>query len=1151
MGRSAITLDDKYDLDAGAVYLSGIQALVRLPLLQRDRDLAAGLDTAGFISGYRGSPLAGLDQQLEQARGRLEGRQIVFRPGLNEELAATAVWGSQQVGLHPGARHAGVFGMWYGKAPGVDRAADALRHANAAGTSRHGGVLLVAGDDHACKSSSYPTQSEYAMMHLEIPVLAPATVQEVLDFGLLGWAMSRYSGLWVSLIALTDLMDGSSVVRVGPDRVPIVRPLDFRLPVTGVHIRSGDSPVLQEERLREYKLPAASAFARANGVDHVVIDCERPRLVIVASGKAYVDTRQALADLRIDADAARRLGIRLVKVGMPWPLDGESMRSFVAGAEQVLVVEEKRPLIETQLKEQLHDLPASQRPRVFGKHDQLGQPLLRSVLELDAASVAQAIAHVLPVEVDLDGVDDYLARLLVDDTAPVIRPTEATRKPYFCSGCPHNTSTRVPEGSRAMLGIGCHYMVQWMDRDSDHLSQMGGEGAAWIGQAPFTDEPHIFANLGDGTYSHSGSLAIRAAVAAGSRITYKILYNGAVAMTGGQPLDATLGVPEMTRQLAAEGVRAIVVVSEQPDRFDEGPPLAEGVRVEPRSRLEEVQLALREMDGVTVLIYDQGCAAEKRRKRKRGLLPAPDRRVFINELVCEGCGDCSVASNCLSIEPVETEFGRKRHVNQSSCNFDYSCVEGSCPAFVSVVGGQLRKGAPMALEPLLASLPEPRRTRSDGVYNIVLTGVGGTGVTTVAALLGMAAHIEGRATGVLDMTGLAQKGGAVVSHVRLADDAEAIHGSRVPARSADLLIGCDAVVAAGEQGLGVLDPGRSQVVLNTRLTATAAFVMDNDIELDRHDMTERIGRASRELHPVPATTVVERALGDAIGTNLFLLGYAWQLGRVPLEEASILRALELNAVALEMNRRAFRLGRLAAHDGKLIDDWMNGESRVASSESLDELIDRRALHLVDYQDERYAALYREWVDRVRVAETSKTPGSEQLTRSVAIAAFKLMAYKDEYEVARLYSDGRFREALEREFEGDYQVELHLSPPAFASRDPRTGRLRKRRYGPFMLRVMSWLARGRRLRGSPLDPFGWQAERRAERALVRGYFEMLEQALPLLSADTRAIVCELADLPLAIRGFDVVRRPALEAAAREQDRLMAELRAAAGAPDARA
>ncbi|MBW2390157.1 MAG: indolepyruvate ferredoxin oxidoreductase family protein, partial [Deltaproteobacteria bacterium] len=1032
---ASVQLEDKYTLERGSIYLSGIQALVRLPLMQAARDAAAGHDTAGFISGYRGSPLGGYDQQLWRARALLEAKQIRFQPGLNEELAATAVWGSQQVGLHPGARYDGVFGLWYGKAPGVDRACDALRHANAAGVAPLGGVLAIAGDDHACKSSSYPTQSEFAMMDLEIPVLSPSSVQEVLDYGLYGWAMSRYAGTWVSLIALTDIMDSSAVVHVGSDRVQIRLPDDFSIPVSGVHIRNNDIPIEQEVRMRDAKLPAVLAFARANRLNRVMIDSPTPRLNIVTTGKSYSDTQQAFVDLGIDAGLAARLGIRLIKVGMPWPLDRTVLRELCAGSEKVLVVEEKRALIESQLRDALYDLPDAERPRIVGKCDEHGGRLLSETGDLDCVEIARAIALQLPAGVSTERVDDYVANLAAGESIQLSTTSDLERTPFFCSGCPHNRSTILPEGSRALVGIGCHYMVQWMDRDSDHFSQMGGEGVSWIGQQDFTDEPHIFANLGDGTYFHSGILAIRAAIAANATMTYKILYNDAVAMTGGQSLDGVLDVPQMTRQLAAEGVREIVIVSETPERYCGSVGLAPGTQVEPRTRLEAVQKRLREVEGTTVLIYDQACAAEKRRKRKRGLLEDPDRRVFINERACEGCSDCSVQSNCLSVEPVASEFGVKRRINQSSCNKDFSCLEGACPALVEIHGGSRRKRSLSGLVGALENLPEPpARLHGAGhtdTYNIVLAGIGGTGVTTVAALLGMAAHLEGRASGVLDMTGLAQKGGAVVSHIRLADHPSQIHGTRVPGRATDLLLGADAVVAGSEAVLQSLHRKRTHSLINSHFSPTAASVgrVMGASDLDRH--LAKVASLSRRRDDVDATRFAEATLGDAIAGNLLLLGHAFQLGLIPLRLESIERAIVLNGVAIEMNREAFALGRLSAHDPKLLEELCfssSGRPGAHEEESLEALVARRAADLVAYQNDAYAARYRALVEAAIACEREGGDGSRRFARSVARWGYKLMAYKDEYEVARLYSDGDFAARVEAEFEGDLRIELQLAPP---------------------------------------------------------------------------------------------------------------------------
>ncbi|MCP4037726.1 MAG: indolepyruvate ferredoxin oxidoreductase family protein [bacterium] len=1145
----SIGLDDKYTQDKGAIYLSGIQALVRLPMMQAARDAAAGLHTAGFISGYRGSPLGGLDQQLWRAKALLAERDIRFQPGLNEELAATAVWGSQQLGLHPGARYDGVFGMWYGKAPGVDRACDSLRHANAAGTAPHGGVLAIAGDDHACKSSSYPSQSEYAMMHLEIPVLNPASVQDVLDYGIYGWALSRYAGTWVSLIALADVMDSSAVVEVGADRARVLMPGDFAMPSQGVHIRAHDVPLDQERRMREAKLPAVLAFARANHLNHVVIDAPRGHLNIVATGKAYTDTRQALVDLGIDEERAAQIGIRLIKVGMPWPLDPVAMREFCAGSDKVLVVEEKRPLVEAQLREALYELPDGERPRVVGKRDEHGAVLLAETGDLDSVQIARAIALQLPAGVSTERMDDHFARLAARETIEVSSQEQIERSPFFCSGCPHNRSTRVPEGSRALVGIGCHYMVQWMDRESDHFSQMGGEGVAWLGQRDFSDEEHIFANLGDGTYFHSGILAIRAAVAAGATMTYKLLFNDAVAMTGGQSIDGPLDVAKITRQLAAEGVAEIVVVSETPERLRGDAGLAPGTRVEPRQRLDVVQKALRARPGVTVLVYDQGCAAEKRRKRKRGLLEDPSRRVFINERLCEGCSDCSVQSNCLSVEPVMTAYGPKRRINQSSCNKDQSCLEGSCPALVQVRGGALRKRLPAELGDALEQLPAPPlglRGGEDGdVHNIVLAGIGGTGVTTIAALLGMAAHLEGRASGTLDMTGLAQKGGAVVSHIRLADHPSGLHGTRVPGRSADLLLGCDAVVAGSEAVLATLHPNRSRSVVNTHFAPTAASVGLEMGSADLEPQLAQIGRLSRRRCDLDATHFAQATLGDAIGANLLLLGHAYQLGLIPLRLESIERAIELNGVAVEMNLRAFGLGRLSAFDPKRLEELcgeFSGASQGVEEPPFEDFVEARAADLAAYQNAAYAARYRGLVQTAVLAERERGDGSERFSQAVARYAYKLMAYKDEYEVARLYSNGEFRRRLEAEFEGDVRVELQLAPPLLAGRDRETGRLRKRSVGPWILRSMGLLARFKRLRGTVLDPFARLPERKLERRLVAEYEAAIRELAQRLSPKNYDLVARYAALAEKIRGYDRIKFESAEAVAIEGEALIEKVRA---------
>src|SRR5229473_2673365 len=943
---AAVTLDDKYILESGRVYLTGTQALIRLPMVQRQRDAAAGLNTGCFITGYRGSPLGGLDQALWGARRFIERNHIRFQSAINEELAATAIWGSQQLGLFPGAKYDGIFAVWYGKGPGVDRSGDALKHGNSAGSARHGGVLALAGDDHTCKSSTLAHQSEFAFIDAAIPVLNPAGVEEILDLGLYGWAMSRYSGCWIALKTIAETVDSAASVAVDPSRVELALPTDFEMPPGGLNIRWPDAPLEQEFRLHKYKLYAALAFARANQLDKVVLDSPKARIGIVTTGKSYLDVRQAFDDLGIDEAHAAEIGIRLYKVGMSWPLEREGIRRFAEGLDEILVIEEKRAVIENQFKEQLYNWREDVRPRVVGKFDENREWIMPSTGELTPAQIARVIAQRIGRFYTSARIEDRLKFLQAKERQLASHQSKIERTPHFCSGCPHNTSTKVPEGSRAVAGIGCHYMAVWMDRATETFTQMGGEGVPWIGQAPFTETQHIFANLGDGTYFHSGILAIRAAIAAGVNITYKILYNDAVAMTGGQPVDGQLSVPQVAHQLAAEGVRRIVVVSDEPDKYG-GVGFPTGVDIYHRDRLDEIQRDLREISGVTILIYDQTCAAEKRRRRKRGKYPDPPKRVFINEAVCEGCGDCSTQSNCLSVVPVETEFGRKRAIDQSSCNKDYSCVNGFCPSFVTVHGGSLRKPERRQADASrFAEPPEPVLPAIGEPYGILVTGVGGTGVVTIGALLGMAAHLEGKGVAVLDMTGLAQKGGAVFSHVRIANRPEDIHAVRIAAGDADLLIGCDIVVAASPDGLAKLRKGKSAAVVNAHETITGAFTRNPDFVFPSDDLrgliVEATGADAADF--IDATRIATALLGDSIATNLFMLGFAYQKGLVPVSGAAIDRAIELNGVAVAFNREAFLWGRLAAHRRAEVEAEAAPRQKIAAetlSTTLDEAVSRR------------------------------------------------------------------------------------------------------------------------------------------------------------------------------------------------------------------
>ncbi|MQX38107.1 indolepyruvate ferredoxin oxidoreductase family protein [Roseospira navarrensis] len=1150
-----VTLEDKYRLSEGRVFMTGIQALTRLLLAQRQRDRAAGLNTGGFVSGYRGSPLGAYDKELWRAKTYLDAENIHFQPGVNEDLAATAVWGTQQTGLFQGATVDGVFGVWYGKGPGVDRSGDVFKHGNMAGTAPHGGVLLIAGDDHAAKSSTIAHQSEHALAGAQIPVLNPAGVDEVVEYGLLGIAMSRYAGLWVSMKAISETCDSGGSVPVDPLALDIVTPTDFAFPPDGVHIRWPDSPLAQEHRLMRFKIYAALAFARANRIDRVVFDSPEPRLGIVASGKAYKDVRQALADLGVTERVARDMGIRLYKVGMPWPLERDGIRRFAEGLEEILVVEEKRALIENQLKEQLYNWREDVRPRVVGKFDEAGAVVLPSHGELTPAMVARAIAGQLRRFVTLDTMEQRLAWLETKEAELSEKTAPTKRLPYYCSGCPHNTSTKVPEGSTGLAGIGCHYMVTWMpERNTKTFTHMGGEGANWVGLSPFTETRHMFVNLGDGTYFHSGSLAIRQAVAAGVNITYKLLYNDAVAMTGGQAVDGTLTVPQIAHQLEGEGAKRIAIVSDAPEKY-QGADLPPGSTVHHRDDLDAVQRRLRDIEGVTVLIYDQVCAAEKRRRRKRGLMEDPDLRVVINEAVCEGCGDCGVQANCVSIVPVETEFGRKRAIDQSTCNKDVSCVKGFCPSFVTVSGVTPKKRTAKAgaggLDDGFPALPEPATEITQSApYDILITGIGGTGVVTIGAILGMAAHLEGKGVSVLDQTGLAQKNGAVVSHVRLARRDQDIHAVRIAAGNTNLLLGCDMVTAAGADVLEKMRRGLTVAVMNAHKVMTADFTQQPDAVYPDQRLRDTIADAAHETLYVDATRVATALLGDSIAANLFMVGYAWQTGLIPISRAALERAVALNGAAVESNLAAFQWGRrMAEHPEQVLalvgpEAETTGDRRL--SETLDESIDRRAASLRGYQSGRYAKRYRKAVARVRAAEAAAMgPGETRLTEAVARALFKLMSTKDEYEVARLYTDGRFKTMLAERFEGGTpRMTFHLAPPLLAKRDPQTGHLVKRAYGPWVFGAFRVLAALKGLRGTPLDPFGRTEERRMQRQLLVNYRALLDRLVSGLTPETHGVAVELAALPLEMRGFGHVLERNVAAAREKEAALLARLEAPA-------
>ncbi|MGZ5199231.1 MAG: indolepyruvate ferredoxin oxidoreductase family protein [Telluria sp.] len=1144
-----VSLDDKYTARTGKIFLSGIQALVRLPLIQRERDAAAGLDTAGFISGYRGSPLGGLDENLWKAKSHLEANHVQFVPGVNEDLAATAVWGTQTVGLIGETKYDGVFSMWYGKGPGVDRCGDVFKHMNHAGTSATGGVLLVAGDDHGAYSSTLPHQSDHIFSACMIPVLYPCNVQEYLDLGVHGWAMSRFSGCAVAFKALADTVESSASVDADPFRVEVKLPQDFAMPEGGLNTRLSSVPLglqarNQEALMQDYKIYAALAYARENKLNRTTIDSPNAKLGIIASGKSYLDVLEALEDLGIDAAMAAKVGLRLFKVAMIWPLEPDGVREFAQGLDEILVVEEKRQLVEYQLKEQLYNWRDDVRPHVVGKFDDKGEwvaPrgewLLPPKADFSVSLVARVIARRLS-RLDLDESTKALikARLaFLDAKDAVLQKAIDTpfRPAFYCSGCPHNTSTKVPEGSFALAGIGCHVMATSIYPEMNKLTtHMGGEGAPWIGQAAFSKVPHVFQNLGDGTYFHSGYLAVRAAVAARVNITYKILYNDAVAMTGGQPVDGITSVPLIAQQMAAEGVKRIALVTEDLSRYADRSSLPELVTIHDRKFMDDVQRELREIPGTTVLIYDQTCAAEKRRRRKKGEFPDPDKRMVINEAVCEGCGDCGVQSNCVSILPKETEFGRKRTIDQSACNKDYSCVKGFCPSFVTVEGGKVKKSKAGASkgDDGWGELPHPLLPQLDASYNILINGIGGTGVITVGALMGMAAHLEGKGASVLDMTGMSQKNGSVTSHVKIAASPERLRAQRIATGEADLVLGCDMLTAGAHDAISKMRPGRTRVVVNLHEQPPGTFAQQADWQYPagqvRGLIDEAVG-ANDAADFIDATKLATALMGDSIASNLFMLGYAWQKGLVPLSEAALLRAIELNGVAVESNKKSFLWGRRAAVDLKRVEKLALPAQAIVVQmpQSLDSIVNKRIEFLTAYQDSAYASTYEQLVARVREAEAARGLGNK-LSTAVAKYYFKLMAYKDEYEVARLYTDGRFVEQLKGQFEGDFTLKFNMAPPLFAKKDAQ-GRLMKAEFGSWMWTALKLLARFKGLRGGAFDVFGYTAERKMERALIVEYRGMVEALVARLDASNHAVAVELASLPEQIRGFGHVKEKAVE------------------------
>ena len=1120
-------LNDRYRRESGRVFLTGTQALVRIALMQRTIDKAAGLNTAGFISGYRGSPLGAFDLELWRAQSFLDESNIEFLPAVNEDLAATAILGSQQVETDPERTVDGVFGIWYGKGPGVDRAGDAIKHGNAYGSSPHGGVLVVAGDDHGCVSSSMPHQSDVAFMTFMMPNLNPASVAEYMEFGLYGIALSRFSGMWVGFKAISETVESALSVELAP--YPQFKiPTDFVVPADGLHYRWPDFPGPQIEERLEAKKAATIAFAAANPIDRKIFDIPNARFGIVTTGKAHLDLMEALRLLDIDADAAKRIGVDVYKVGMVWPLEPHGALEFVKNKHEVLVVEEKRGIIESQFKEYFYDYPGRKPQRMVGKEDENGDRLVPWVGELSPLQLAQIVA----IRMDREfGGDTFArrARQLLADSGTVIEIGGAKRMPYFCSGCPHNSSTKVPEGSKALAGIGCHFMANWMDRDTDGLIQMGGEGVNWITRSIFNGGQHIFQNLGDGTFYHSGSLAIRQAVAAKTNITFKILYNDAVAMTGGQPVDGPISVHAIAHMVRAEGIDRIALVSDEPELFDAGdfPP---NLTISHRREMDAVQRELREIPGVTILIYAQTCAIEKRRRRKRGQMPKPKKFVVINDLVCEGCGDCSVESNCLSVVPKETPFGRKRQIDQNNCNMDYSCVNGFCPSFVTVEGDVTRQKAPLAMEEtveqLAASLPTPELPELGACYDLLVTGVGGTGVVTVGALITMAAHLEGKGSSVLDFMGFAQKFGPVLSYIRIAPQPAHIHQVRIEAARADALIGCDLVVSSSPKASVTYSKGHTQAVVNTAEVLTGDFVRHRDASLRADDRIAAIRDAvgDRFLSTINANQLAQQLLGDTIYANVLLLGYAWQKGLVPVSLQALTRAIVLNNVAVDNNQRAFYWGRLAAADPDKLGERLNPVSDT--SEPLEAAISRRSDFLVEYQNQALADRYEQMLERVRTAETRLSGGGE-LTRAVAKSYFKLLSYKDEYEVARLHTRKEFLDSVRSEFGSNAKLRYHLAPALLNTGLDARGRPRKKEFGGWMLHVFKLMAPLKVLRGTAFDVLGMTAERRTERELIIEFEELIDEVLPVLREDRLQEAASLVALYMNIRGYGPVKNESID------------------------
>ncbi|WP_068089054.1 indolepyruvate ferredoxin oxidoreductase family protein [Novosphingobium rosa] len=1151
MTKSVVSLDDKYTLTSGRVFLSANQALVRLPMDQARRDRAAGLKTAGFISGYRGSPLGVYDAALWAAEKDLNACDIRFVPGLNEELAATSVRGTQELAWFGESAFEGVFALWYGKGLGVDRACEALKLGNLEGAAAQGGVLVVAGDDHGGKSSASAHQSEHTLIAGFIPVLYPSTVDEIIEFGLYGWALSRYSGLYVGLKCITDTLDLTASVELPDLDRAFVTP-EHSLPSGGINVRYTPAPLELEAITVQQRLPAAHAFLRANPLDRVLIDPPRRQLGLVAAGKAYLDLRQALADLGLTEARCHALGIGLYKPGLIWPLEPEAALAFASGYRALLSLEEKRPVIEDQLARLLYAAPADQRPDLAGKRSLQGSALLPEVGELNPAIIRKGLMAVLRelglADQAVEAAWQHFARLEAD---AVLYGGGRVRPPFYCAGCPHNTSTKVPEGSQAMAAVGCQGLAAYVmpERNTMLPVNMGGEGMPWLAVGPLVEREHMFQNMGDGTYSHSGILSIRASVAAGARITYKLLFNDAVAMTGGQPVEMHISPVDMVRQLISEGVRPVVLMSDDIAKYT-ADQLPAGVELRPRADLDVVQKALRETMGVSAIVYEQTCATEKRRRRKRGTYADPDKRVFINQDVCEGCGDCSVQSNCIAITPLDTELGRKRRIDQSTCNKDFSCLKGFCPSFVTVQGATVATRIASdagQLEAMLVDLPRAKVAPLDHTFGMMVAGVGGTGVLTVGALLGMAAHLEGKGCTVLDMTGMAQKGGAVTSHIRIAASPDALSSARLSFGHADVVLACDAIVGSSQDVLKTVLPGKTTAIVNADVSPTGEFQRNRDVSYDDGALIQAVSRAlaGGDVCALHASGLSTALMGDSIGTNVLMLGYAAQKGLLPLKVESLEEAIRLNGTFVKGNLRIFAIGRLAAERPEDLYRLISPTSVKLEDMSLGDILASRTALLTDYQNAAYAQSYTSFVEEAQAAVAARSlEGGQLLVREIAITLARLMAYKDEYEVARLYADPTFMARLRDQFDGDLKLTFHLASAALFSGQDAAGRPRKRELGGWMMPVFRVLARFRGLRGTPFDPFGYMTERRKERALIVDYRAMMRQVLARLNQANVSMAIELAGAALEVRGYGPVKHAAFEAYEERKAELLAAFTLAA-------